>query len=59
MKKQELFEKTVKSMDNYTKAIEMELFDFENYYYEKMREYLAEIKQRGLENEFSEYSLVF
>ena len=59
MKKQELFEKTVKSMDNYTKSIEMELFDFENYYHEKMREYLSEIKQRGLEDEFSEYALVF
>ena len=59
MEKQELFEKAVKAMDNYVKAIEMELFDFANYFNENMREYLAEIKQRGLENEFSEYSLVF
>ena len=58
MKKQELFEKTVKSMDNYTKAIEMELSDFANYYHEKTREYLSEIRKQNLENEFSEYALI-
>ena len=32
MKKQELFEHAVRAMDNYTRAIEMDLLDFANYY---------------------------
>ena len=58
MKKQELFENTVKAMDNYTKAIEMDMPDFENYYNCKMKEYFAEIDSRGLNGEFEAFALV-
>lgn len=59
MKKQELFEKAIKAMDNYSKAVEMELDDFANYYYCQMRKLLQEIKSRGLKQEFDDFALVF
>lgn len=54
-----LFRQAVSAMDNYTKSIEMELFDFADYFDEQMKDYLFEIKQRGLEDEFDEYALIF
>lgn len=58
MKKNEFFQKAVTAMDNYTRAIEMEASYFENYYYCKMREYLAEIRARGWAEEFDDFALV-
>jgi len=53
MKKQELFERTAEAMDNYARAIEMDLLDFANYFDAKMKEHLKEIKARGLSEEFA------
>lgn len=58
MKKQELFERAAEAMDNYTRAIEMDLLDFANYFDTKMKEYLKEIKTRGLFEEFEEFALI-
>ena len=58
MKKQELFEKAVAAMDNYTKAVEMGLLDFANYFDCKRRELCEEIKAKGLSREFEEYACV-
>lgn len=58
MKNQELFEKAVNAMDNYTRAVEMGLQDFANYYDCRMRELLGEIKAKGLSREFEEYACV-
>ena len=58
MMKERLFKKAVDAMDNYTKAIEMGLCDFANYYDARMRELLKEIKSMGWEQEFEEFSLV-
>ena len=55
MNKQELFEKAVKAMDKYTKAVEMGLTDFENYYDSISKELYREIKKRDLEEEFDDY----
>lgn len=59
MKKQELFEKAVKAMDNYTKAVEMGLSDFANYYHSQMKTLCNEIRHRGLKQEFDDFALVF
>lgn len=58
MKKQELFEKAVKAMDNYTKAVEMGLSDFANYYHSQMKTLCNEIRHRGLKQEFDDFALV-
>lgn len=58
MKKQELFEKAVNAIDNYTKSIEMGLSDFANYYHCRMKELCDEIKVKGLSQEFEEFALV-
>lgn len=58
MEKQKLFEKAVAAMDNYTKAVEMGLQDFANYYDCKMRELCEEIKAKGLSREFEEFVCV-
>lgn len=58
MEKQELFEKAAAAMDNYTKAVEMGLQDFANYYDSKMRELCEEIKAKGLSREFEDYACV-
>lgn len=58
MKKQELFGKAVNAMDNYTRAVEMGLSDFANYYDCKMKELYVEIKAKGLDREFEEFALV-
>lgn len=55
MKKKELFEKAVKAMDNYTKAVEMGLTDFENYYDSISKKLYRKIKEGGLEEEFDDY----
>lgn len=57
MSKQELFSKAITSADNYTKAIKAGLFDFANYFDEQGKELYQEIKQRGLEQEYSDYVL--
>ena len=58
MKKQELFEQAAAAMDNYTRAVEMGLQDFANYYDSKMRELCEGIKAKGLSREFEEYACV-
>lgn len=58
MKKQELFVKAVAAMDNYTRAVEMGLQDFANYYDSKMQELCEEIQAKGLSREFEEYACV-
>lgn len=58
MKKQELFEKAVNAMDNYTKAVEMGLSDFANYYDCKTKELYGEINAKGLCREFEEFALI-
>lgn len=58
MKNQELFEKAVAAMDNYTRAVEMGLTDFANYFDCKRRELCKEIKAKGLSREFEEYACV-
>lgn len=58
MKKQELFEKATRAMDNYTRAVEMGLFDFANYYESQMKEVCTEIRKKGLSREFEEFALV-
>ena len=58
MKKQELFENAIKAMDNYTKAVEMGLSDFANYFDCQFKKLSKEIKQKGLYNEFEEFALV-
>lgn len=58
MEKQELFEKAVAAMDNYTKAVEMGLQDFANYYDSKMRELCEKIKAKGWGREFEDYACV-
>lgn len=59
MKKQELFEKAIKAMDNYTRAVEMDLDNFANYYNSQMKTLCNEIRRRGLEQEFDDFALVF
>lgn len=58
MNKQKLFKKAVNTMDNYTKAVEMGLNDFANYYNHQMHKLLNKIKSKGLEQEFEEFALV-
>lgn len=58
MEKQKLFEKAVNAMDNYTKAVEMGLQDFANYFDCKRRELCEEIKAKGWGREFEEYACV-
>lgn len=58
MKKQELFEKAAAAMDNYTRAVEMGLQDFANYYDCKIRELCEEIKAKGWGREFEDYACV-
>ncbi|MGN0594914.1 MAG: hypothetical protein ACI4I6_07125 [Hominimerdicola sp.] len=58
MEKQELFEKAAAAMDNYTKAVEMGLQDFANYYDSKMRVLCEEIKAKGWGREFEDYACV-
>ena len=55
MSKQELFSKAITAADNYTRAIEAGLFDFADYFDELGKELYQEIKQRGLEGEYSDY----
>ena len=57
MSKQELFNKAITAADNYTKAIEAGLFDFANYFDKQGKELYQKIKQRGLEQEYSDYIL--
>lgn len=58
MKKKELFEKAIKAMDNYARAVEMGLDDFANYYYSQMKTLCNEIRYRGLKQEFDNFALV-
>lgn len=58
MEEQELFEKTVKAMDNYIKAIEIDLPDFASYYYSRFKELYNNIEQKGLKEEFDEFALI-
>lgn len=55
MSKQELFSNAITAADNYTRAIEVGLFDFADYFDELGKELYQEIKQRGLEGEYSDY----
>lgn len=57
MSKQELFNKAVTAADNYAKAIKVGLFDFANYFDKQGKELYQEIKQRGLEQEYSDFVL--
>ena len=57
MNKKELFTKAVKAMDDYAKAVDMELPEYENYFDAVMRELLAEIKSNGWDNEFDDFAL--
>lgn len=58
MEEQELFEKTVKAMDNYIKAIEIDLPDFASFYYSRFKELYNNIEQKGLKEEFDEFALI-
>ncbi len=58
MNKQELFERAIKAMDNYTKSVEMGLSDFANYYDCQTKKLCKEIKRKGLAEEFEEFALV-
>lgn len=53
-----LFNKTISAIDRYNAVIEMDGWGmFENVFYKIMCLYLAEIRDRGLEEEFEDYSL--
>lgn len=58
IKKQELFDKTIKAMDNYTRAVEMDYDDFANYFDSRMKELLKEIKKRGWHKEFKDFACI-
>ncbi len=53
-----LFEKAKKAMDSYAQAIMMGADDFANYFFARFKEYCKEIKSRGLDAEFEEFTLI-
>lgn len=59
--KKELFEEAIKASDDYTHSIEVaysiEWEAFQEVYLKIMRLFQAEIKRRGLEMEYDDYSL--
>lgn len=57
MNKQELFEKLAKASDSYNKSLELGIDEFTNYFDCIVNELYQEIKERGLIEEFEDYSL--
>lgn len=55
--KEAFFKKGVQLLDNYTHAVEMGLQDFQNYYYAVSQDYLTEVEEKGLLDEFDEFAL--
>lgn len=56
MSKQELFEALVRAMDNYNKALEVGMSEFENYYNNRIEELYQEVENKGLTEEFEDYT---
>lgn len=56
MNKQELFQELITAMDYYNKALELGMTEFESYFDNRIEELYQEVKDRGLTNEFEDYS---